>query len=306
MPGSLVAVGFGIGAVALLNLDEQGVDIVGPIQGGLPDVRPAGRRLGSTTCGCAAAAVGVALVGLREGLGAAKIYAARNHYDIDANRELLGLGAANLASGLSGGMVVNGSLSKTAVNAGAGARTQLSGLVVAALTIVTLLFLTGLFEQLPEATLAAIVIAALIELVDIRSLVGFYGVYTAGSGGSTGSRRDRTSSRRWRRTLGVLFFDTLPGLFIGILVSIILLVYRGSRPHVATLGLASRAPTDQYSDIERHPENTSIPTGSPSCGRRAASSSPTRTGSATRSAARPRPTASTPWSSTSRRCPTST
>jgi sulfate permease, SulP family len=75
-------------------------------------------------------------------------------------------------------MVVNGSLSKTAVNGGAGAKTELSGLVAAVLTVVTLLFLTGLFESLPEATLGAIVIAALIELVDIPSLVGFYGVWT--------------------------------------------------------------------------------------------------------------------------------
>jgi sulfate permease, SulP family len=88
------------------------------------------------------------LVGFAEGLGAAKTYAARHHYEVDANRELLGLGAANLGSGLSSGMVVNGSLSKTAVNGGAGARSQVSGLVVAGLTILTLLFLTGLFESL--------------------------------------------------------------------------------------------------------------------------------------------------------------
>jgi sulfate permease, SulP family len=88
------------------------------------------------------------LVGFAEGLGAAKTYAARHHYEVDANRELLGLGAANLGSGLSSGMVVNGSLSKTAVNGGAGANSQVSGLVVAGLTILTLLFLTGLFESL--------------------------------------------------------------------------------------------------------------------------------------------------------------
>ena len=107
------------------------------------------------------------LVGFAEGLGAAKTYAAREHYEIDPNRELLGLGAANLGSGLCSGMVVNGSLSKTAVNGSAGARSQMSGIVVAVLTVVTLLFLTGLFEDLPEATLAAVVIAAVIELVDI-------------------------------------------------------------------------------------------------------------------------------------------
>ena len=94
----------------------------------------------------------------------------RDHYEIDANRELIGLGAANLGAGLSSGMVVDGSLSKTAVNGAAGAQLQLSGLVVAGLTIVTLLFLTGLFEDLPEATLAAVVIAAVIELVDVAAL----------------------------------------------------------------------------------------------------------------------------------------
>jgi F0F1-type ATP synthase membrane subunit c/vacuolar-type H+-ATPase subunit K len=118
------------------------------------------------------------LVGFAEGLGAAKTYAAREHYEIDANRELLGLGGANIAAGLSSGMVVNGSLSKTAVNGSAGARTQLSGLIVAALTILTLLALTGLFEDLPEATLAAIVIAAVIELVDYRALIELYRAHT--------------------------------------------------------------------------------------------------------------------------------
>jgi sulfate permease, SulP family len=110
-------------------------------------------------------------VGFAEGLGAAKTYATRDGYQVDADRELIGLGAANLASGLSSGMVVNGSLSKTAVNGSAGARTQASGLVVAVLTVITLLFLTGLFEDLPEAALAAVVIAALIELVDYNDLV---------------------------------------------------------------------------------------------------------------------------------------
>ena len=77
-----------------------------------------------------------------------------------ANRELLGLGAANIRSGLCSGMVVNGSLSKTAVNGSAGARTQLSGLVTAVITVLTLLFLTSLFEDLPEVAMAAVVIAA--------------------------------------------------------------------------------------------------------------------------------------------------
>jgi sulfate permease, SulP family len=147
VPGSLVAVLLGIAAVAVLDLDAHGVAIVGQIDSGLPALGPPDVAA-ADYLKLAAAAAGVMLVGFAEGLGAAKTYAARHHYEVDANPELLGLGAANLGSGLSSGMVVNGSLSKTAVNGGAGARSQVWGLVVADLTILTLLFLTGLFESL--------------------------------------------------------------------------------------------------------------------------------------------------------------
>ena len=178
----------------------------------------------------------------------------REHYEIDANRELLGLGGANLAVGLSSGMVVNGSLSKTAVNGSAGAHTQLSGLIVAVLTVVTLLLLTGLFESLPKATLAAVVIAAVIELVDVA------GAQAPVSRLRRPPRRPPRTSRRpdfvaaIAAMAGVLIFDTLPGLFIGIGVSLLLLLYRASRPHVAQLG---RVPgtADQWGDLRRHPEN---------------------------------------------------
>jgi MFS superfamily sulfate permease-like transporter len=194
------------------------------------------------------------LVGFAEGLGAAKTYAARADYDIDPNRELLGLGAANVASGFAGGMVVNGSLSKTAVNGGAGARSQVSGLVAAALTVLTLLFLTGLFEELPEAVLAAVVIAAVIELVDVQALVDLYRLSTRRLRSIYGVAARPDFIAAVAAMLGVLIFDTLPGLVIGIGVSLLLLLYRSSRPHVATLGLVPGT-TDQYGDVERHPEN---------------------------------------------------
>ena len=257
VPGSLVAVGFGIAAVWLFGLDQIGIAIVGPIQPGLPTFGLPSLAL-SDYLELMPSAIGVALVGFAEGLGAAKTYAARNHYEIDSNRELLGLGAANLASGVSGGMVVNGSLSKTAVNGGAGARTQLSGLIVAVLTVITLLFLTGLFEKLPEATLAAVVIAALVELVDIRSLRRFYGLTNPRLGRIYGVAARPDFIAATAALFGVLIFDTLPGLFIGIVVSIILLVYRTSRPHVAVLG---RVPgtSDQFADVERHTDNRPVP-----------------------------------------------
>jgi sulfate permease, SulP family len=134
IPGSLVAVALGIAAVELFGLDDEGLDIVGSIDSGLPSFGTPDVSLADYG-DLAAGAIGVMLVGFAEGLGAAKTYAARDHYEIDVNRELLGLGGANLASGLSSGMVVNGSLSKTAVNGSAGAHTQLSGLVVAVLTV---------------------------------------------------------------------------------------------------------------------------------------------------------------------------
>jgi sulfate permease, SulP family len=253
IPGSLVAVLLGIVAVKLLNLDHHGVSIVGPIKSGLPSFGTPDVHLhdfGTLVAG----GIGVMLVGFAEGLGAAKTYAAREHYEIDANRELLGLGGANVAAGLSSGMVVNGSLSKTAVNGSAGARTQLSGLIVAALTILTLLALTGLFEDLPESTLAAIVIAAVIELVDYRALIDLYRAHSERLGHEFGFVARPDFIAAIAALLGVTVFDTLPGLFIGIGISLLLLIYRASRPYIATLG-REPGPGGRYDDIDRHPDS---------------------------------------------------
>lgn len=257
LPGSLIAVGVGIASVSLFQLDQHGVDIVGTIPAGLA---PVGMPDGSLDLfgRLAGPAVGVLLIGLAEGVGAAKTYAARDHDDIDPDRELLGLGAANMAAGLSSGMVVNGSLSKTAVNGGAGAKSQVSGLVVAAMTIVTLLFFTGLFEKLPEATLAGVVIAAVWELVDVRSLRRLYRLSSQPLARLSGLTARPDFLAAMAALLGVLVLDTLPGLFIGIGVSLMLLLYRAYRPHVATLGLVPGS-TDQYGDVARHPENVQPP-----------------------------------------------
>jgi sulfate permease, SulP family len=256
VPAPLVAVALGILAVYALNLQNHGVKIVGHIDSGLPSFGlpsvPAKDYLKLT-----GSAVGVMLVGFAEGLGAAKTYAARNGYQVSPNRELIGLGTANLAAGLSSGMVVNGSLSKTAVNGSAGAKTQMSGLVVAVLTILTLLFLTGLFEDLPEATLGAVVIAALIELVDISALRALYRTYTARLGQIYGPAARADFIAAVAAMLGVLIFDTLPGLFIGIAVSLLLLLYRVSRPNVAVLGQVPG--TTQWADIAQHPEDQTVP-----------------------------------------------
>lgn len=252
VPGSLLAVALGIAAAKAFDLEHRGVAVVGGIETGLP---PFGFPDVSVDAlgGLAAGSVGVLLVAFAEGLAAAKSYAVRDHYEVDADRELIGLGAA----GLSGGMVVNGSLSKTAVNWSAGARTQLSGVFVAFLTLVTLLFLTGLFERLPEAVLAGVVVAAVVELVDIPSLVALHRVFTRRLGRAYGVAARPDFVTAVAAMLGVMIFDTLPGLFIGIGVSLLLLLYRSSRPVISELG---RLPEDgHFAALDRHTDGRRIP-----------------------------------------------
>jgi MFS superfamily sulfate permease-like transporter len=122
------------------------------------------------------------------------------------------------------------------------------------LTIVTLLFLTGLFENLPEATLAAIVITAVIDLVNVRELVRLYRFHVRGAGRAYAVAARLDFAAAVAALAGVLVFDTLPGLFIGIGVSIVLLVYRASRPHIAVLG-RDPGDADRWNDLQRHPDN---------------------------------------------------
>ena len=235
VPGSLIVVLGGIGAVAAFHLDRRGLDVVGPIKSGLPRIGLPSGLSASNYLDLVGPAVGILLVGFAEALGAAKTYAAKAGYTVDANRELGGIGLSNLGSGLCSGMVVSGSLSKTAVNGGAGAKSQVSGLTAAVLVVVTLLFLTGLFEKLPEATLAGVVITAVIDLVDFSALRGLYRVWTRRLGSIYGPAARVDFIAAVAALLGVLIFDTLPGLIIGIAVSVLLLLYRASRPAVVVL-----------------------------------------------------------------------
>lgn len=255
VPGALVAVALAIAAVWVLGLDARGLDVVGPVPAGLPPVGLPDVPV-SSYLDLAGGAVGVALVGFAEGLGAAKSYATRNGYRVDADRELMGLGVANLGAGLASGMVVNGSLSKTAVNGSAGARSEVSALTAAVLTVLTLLFLTSLFALLPEPALAAIVIAAVVELIDIPALRSLYGMRPRRVGPVVGPAARADFTAAIAAMLGVLVFDTLPGLFIGIGISILLLVYRASRPHIAVLGEAAPG---LWVDRERHPDAATTP-----------------------------------------------
>ena len=256
IPGTLVAVVLGIGVVELFDLGDHGVAIVGSINPGLPSLDVPDVSL-DRFGGLMAAAVGVMLIGFAESLGTAKTLARQEDPEIDANRELISLGAANLGAGISGGFAVNGSLSKTAVNSAAGGRTQLVGLIAAGLTILTLFLLTGFFENLPVATLAAVVIVALVEMIDLSTLRDYYRVYTTRLGRAYGFAARTDFIAAVAAMLGVMIFGILAGLFTGVLISLLLLLYRTSRPPVAELG---RVPGDSghFSDLDRHPENQRV------------------------------------------------
>ena len=242
----------GIAAAWIGDLGEHGVALVGHIPSGLPHVGlpHASWRDYATFSG---AAVGILLIAFAEGLGAARTFADRERLTIDPNRELLGLGVANVGSALCGGIVVGGSLSKTAVNHDSGARSQVSGIALAGLTLLTLLLLTGLFERLPDAVLGAIVIAAVVDLVDLRAIRRLARLSTRSLDEIYGltSRADLIAALA--ALVGVLATDILPGLGIGIAVSVVLLVWRTSRPHVAVLARLG-GPKPRWVDHLRHPE----------------------------------------------------
>ena len=186
------------------------------------------------------------LVIFSESLGAAETFAAKHGYEIDPNQELIALGAANVGSGLVGGLAAGGSLSQTAVNDGAGARSEMSPVVAALLALVTVLVLTPLFKNLPEAVLAALIIHAVSHLMKVSELKRYYG-----------ERRPEF----WlalATLVGVITLDVLPGLVIGVVSMLLLVVYNASRPHLSVLGAVPGTP-GAYGDIGRHPDYTPIP-----------------------------------------------
>ena len=173
IPGGLVALVAGIAISAALDLASHGVQIVGDVPSGLP-----GLGLPSVDSADAltllAAAGGLVLVIYSESLGAADTFATKYGYEIDPNQELIALGVANVGSGLIGGLAGGGSLSQSAVNEGAGARSEVSPLVAAALILVTVLLLTPLFKDLPEAVLAALIIHAVSHLFKVAEFKRYY------------------------------------------------------------------------------------------------------------------------------------
>lgn len=243
-PVALGVVALSIALMALSDLEARGVRTLGALPGGLPLPSLPELRLRDVD-GLVAAAAACFLLAYVEGSSVARTFALRQRYRIDADQELLALGAANLAVGLGHGYPVAGGMSQSAVNAAGGARTPLA-LVVASLAIAgVLLFATGLARRMPEPLLAAVVLGAVRGLFDPSEL-----------------RYLRRASRAEFRVAlvalaGVLVLGVLRGVVLAAILSLLGLVRRAERPPTAVLG---RLPgSDRFRSVENHPEAETLP-----------------------------------------------
>ena len=223
VPWGLLTLVLGVVASRAFDLEAEGVAMIGEVPSGIP-------LLGLPLIprdDIAAVVVGgmsLGLVALAEGLAATRLFATRGGYRLETDRELVGMGAANVAAGLSGGLAVAGSLSKTAMADQAGSRSQITGLTAGALTLVVLLAFTWVFTDLPQAVLSAIVVAAVWGLIDMSALRRYRRV----------RRADFVAAAVG--VAGVVLFGPLPGLGISIAVSLLAIVYRSSSPRMEVLG----------------------------------------------------------------------
>jgi SulP family sulfate permease len=246
IPAGLVVLFGAIALSAALDLHgKYGVETVGTLPQGLPTLTVPRAPI-TTYLAMVLPAMGVLLVAYSEALGVAHEFAEKHGYEVNADQELNAHAVANLVSALFGGMIAGGSMSASAVNEGAGARSQVTNLVTWVVTIITVLFLTPLFTTLPEAVLAALIIHAIWHIIASRKL-----------------QKIRLASRVefWFALLalaGVLLVDVLQGMVIGVVASLIFVVYKSSRPHVSSLGRVPGVP-GAYSDLGRHPEDTPVP-----------------------------------------------
>jgi high affinity sulfate transporter 1 len=245
IPAALVAMVYGIVVVQLFNLQALGVHVVGVVPTGLAAPKFPGVTLGQLMM-LVPGAIGLTLVMFAEAIGPARSFAGKYSYRINANQELIALGTSNLGAGLFQGFPIGASLSKSAANDAAGGRSQMAGLIAAAATVLVALFLTPLFRNLPEATLAAIVIVAVAGMVKIR---GFRWLYKV-------NRVDFAMALI--AFLAVLSFEeVLVGLVVAVVISLLALIGRASQSRLSILG---RVPGSiQFDDMRRYPQNLEVP-----------------------------------------------
>jgi high affinity sulfate transporter 1 len=238
IPAVLVVVVLSIAVASLFRLGEQGVHLVGTLPQGFPPFTIPDIGLSDVAL-LLAGAVGITVVSLADTISTASSFAARTGQTVNGNREMTGIGAANIAAGLFQGFPVSTSGSRTAVAEQAGARTQVTGLVGAAAITLILLLIPGVLRNLPQPTLAAVVIAASVSLADIPGTVRLYRV----------RRTEFTLSVA--AFVGVVALGVLPGIALAVALSIGNVFRRAWWPYQTILGRASGIPG--YHDVRSYP-----------------------------------------------------
>lgn len=235
--GPVLALLLAVLAVALLDLASAGVRVVGEVPAGLPtlvlptlDLQLAMQLL--------PAAVLISLVGFVESVSVAQTLAARRRQRIEPNQELVALGSANIAAAVVGGFPVTGGFARSVVNYEAGAQTPMAGALTALGIALTVLFFTPLFANLPHAVLAATIIVAVLSLVDLGALRRTWRY----------SRQDAVAMAA--TMLGVLLIGVEAGILIGVGLSLLLFLWRTSKPHIAVVGQIPGS--EHFRNVERH------------------------------------------------------
>jgi high affinity sulfate transporter 1 len=243
-PGILVAVVVAIALSIWLDLAAHGVSVIGVLPQGFPLPSLPAVPISDIPL-LFAAAMGISLVAIGDTISTSGGFARRGGYEVDGNQELAGIGSANLAAGLFSGFPVSTSGSRTAVAAQSGAKTQLTGLVAAALVLAMLLVVPGLVQAMPQPVLAAVIIAASISLFDLAELRRL--------------RRVRTMefALAVACALGVAFIGVLQGIVIAVVLSVIYIFKRAWAPYSAVLGKAPSVPG--FHDIRTYPDAQQVP-----------------------------------------------
>ena len=245
LPSALIVLFLAIGASTLFNFESLGIHVVGEIPAGLPDFGiPEGLGL-QELLAVAPGAIGVALVAFAESVAIARSFATKYGYEVDANQELIAIGASNLGSGFSGAFVVDGSMSRTAAADGAGAKSQMVSLIAAVAILITAVALTGLFYNLPEATLGAIVIHAVWHNINFKKITQ-YRVFT---------RLDYVTAVV--AMIGVLALGLLEGLVIAAGLGLVTLLF-GTKQR-GTFVLGKEPETAVFRSLEHYPEGETYP-----------------------------------------------
>jgi len=243
-PGTLLLMGISVLAVAVFNLDKLGIELVGDIPRGLPNFKIPFVRPGDILY-LGLGGIALVFVALGESLGTARSFASEHRNRIDADQELIALGAANLSAGFFQGFTVGGNPSTTSASNTARSKSQITSLVTAAVLIFTLITSVDLISNLPQAVVSVAVIISVSHLLHSGLLRRFY------------DTRKIDFALAMVALIGVLVAGVFPGLMIAVFLSLLIVLYRSSQPRLSILGKIPHH--EAYGDVTENPDSEQFP-----------------------------------------------